>query len=151
MLTHPHDPARRLAAGLLGTLDQQQRGVGAVVAAALVPDPSAEQVPWRGGALYVPALQWRSADAQVLVGHLISWHVFCDVNGLSSEQAQIMTNLRSIQLVGPAGFSRNNAWPDGQTEVLIAQWSRIHGRHAARDVLRPWGLEDSDDYTGRLP
>jgi hypothetical protein len=146
MFSHPNDQARRLAAGLLGTLDQQQDGVGSVVAAAYAPSGDAAQTLWQGGALYVPALKWGKADARLLVGHLISWHVYCNEQGLDQEKNQIRNNLNSIQLLEPAGYNRRSEWPESDTVALVAQWGRIHGTEAARQILRPWGLEDSPKY-----
>jgi hypothetical protein len=147
MLNHPNDQARRLAAGLLGTLDGQNPGIGAVVAAAYMPDPKATEVLWSGGALYVPALNWKKADAQALVGHLISWQVFCEERGLSQQINQIRNNLNSLQLLGPAGFNRRNAWPESETTALVRQWGQLHGQPALMAVLKPWDLQDSAKYS----
>ena len=146
MLSHPSDPARRLAAGLLGTLAQQKEGVGSVVAAAYAPVHDASSTVWQGGALYVPALAWTKTDARVLVGHLISWHVYCNERGLEGEKNQIRNNLNSLQLLEPAGFSARDEWPESSTVALVAQWKRIHGPEAVQDLLRPWGLADSPRY-----
>lgn len=146
MLSHPNGEARRLAAGLLGTLEQQQPGVGAVVAASYAPDPDAKQVLWAGGPLYVPALGWTKADARVLVTHLISWQVFCNERGLTAEINQIRNNMNSLQLLDPAGFSRGQEWPASETTALVRQWARIHGEQAVVELLTPWGLQGSPKY-----
>ncbi len=148
MLHHPSDPVRRLSAGLLGTLSQQQPGIGAVVAAAYAPDPDATVPLWDGGALYVPMLSWSKADARMLVTHLISWHVFCDVKGLNAQKNQIDNNLASIQLLDPAGFNGRSEWPQRETVGLVEQWGRIHGKRAVTEVLAPWGLESDPRYNG---
>jgi len=70
-------------------------------------DRGDDTVPWVGGALYIPSMQWNRARARDVVGELIAWYVYCDVHGLHSERQKITNNLRSVGLLGQAGLGRN--------------------------------------------
>ena len=60
---------RRIAAGYLGALANQGEATAVVeqVVEQLQFDVSADEVPWQGGALFVPSIQWSQDDARSLV------------------------------------------------------------------------------------
>jgi len=145
MFDHADTNTRRTAAAYLGTLATRDSSVAATVADAYAFDPSSTEVMWAGGALYVPNLSWQQKEARVLVGHLVAWHVFCDRNGLSSEQQQVYNNLRSVQLHRPAGLP----WPNQDTPGLLQQWAGVIGTPAVQAMLDAMGEGNNPRY--KLP
>ena len=65
-----------------------------------------KEIPWKGGALFIPGLGWDKSGGIELAGNLVAWHVYCDQNELSSEKNQIHNNLRSISLQNVCGYDR---------------------------------------------
>ena len=55
-------------------------------------------MPWEGGPLFVPALQWKREDARDLAWELLAWMVFAERRDLGNLHSQIQNNLRSLQL-----------------------------------------------------
>lgn len=145
MFSHPENEPRRLAAGYMGTLGQDQR-LHMDIAKLYAYTPGAETVLWEGGALYVPSLTWQKKEAQVLVGHLVSWHLYCDRTGLTAEKQQIYNNLQSINLHRPAGME----WPNQDTNALLVQYGKAAGRPALEKILAEHGVKDEDKYQGLL-
>lgn len=134
MLTHPDDGVRRQAASWMGAqATQKNRGseVADIVVAQLTHNPRVKEVPWKGGALYVPGIQWKKADARALVRTLIQWKLYCERTGKSGERNQVWNNLRSVQLLQAAGFK--NRWPND--EQVLEEWAGIAGQ-ADVDKLR---------------
>ena len=146
MFTHPENEPRRLAAGYLGTLGQAS-GAQMDIAKLYAYTPGAEQVPWQGGALYVPGLTWDKKEAKVLSGYLVSWHLYCDRMGLTQEKQQIYNNLQSINLHRPAGWPD---WPSRDTNALLVQYGQAAGRPALEKVLSEHGVKDDTKYQGLL-
>ncbi len=137
-----NDDLRRQAAAYLGSL-AQSRGAGAVaeaVADAYAFDPDAREVPWSGGALFVPGIQWPKKPATRMVRDLIAWHVWCDVRGKTDNQKQIHNNIRSLSLAGVVGY-RSPGWSDIDTEAWLRVWSNFEGKAAVRKLLRAQGAE----------
>lgn len=145
MFSHPENEPRRLAAGYMGTLGQDQR-THMDIAKLYAYNPGAEEVIWKGGALYVPSLAWQKKEAQVLVGHLVSWHLYCDRTGLTAEKQQIYNNLQSINLHRPAGMD----WPNQDTNALLVQYGKAAGRPALEKILAEHGVKDETKYQGLL-
>jgi hypothetical protein len=146
MFTHSNNDLRRLAAGYLGTLGNRDRGAVAGIVDVYSYVPGLEQVPWSGGALYVPAIRWTKEPARQVVGSLIAWHVHCDRNGLNSEKQQIYNNLRSVGLHRPAGLP----WPSDQTQTLLDQWADVVGRDAVRQLLVAQGAAGQYGYGAKV-
>jgi len=105
--------SRRMAASYIGTQANTQ-GVEKVAGDLLelyAYNGSASKVPWSGGALYVPGIQWPRRAARVLMSNLIQWLRFTEDRGLRNESRQLMNNLRSVGLHRSAGIrlrGRNN-------------------------------------------
>lgn len=137
MLTHDSDGARRIAAGLLATRGATDSGVAEAVVAQLSWQES-EALPWEGGALFVPGLDWHAREARALVEALIGWHVYCDRMGLSAEKQQLTNNLRSVSLLQAAGITPRGASTSREWLVLLG---RAHGPAAIDRVLAPQGME----------
>jgi hypothetical protein len=142
MLAHEDDKVRRLAAGHLAGMDD----AGAVVRLYRF-DPDARTVPWKGGALYVPASGWGRSEARKLTGSLIAWNLFCDRKGLDQEKRQIYNNLRSVGLWRQAGM-RNT--PSQDTVSLLGQWAQVVGVEAVAQMLRDQGVRHDPSYAAAL-
>lgn len=145
MFHHADNNARRMAAGFLGTLGQDD-ALHMEIAKAYAYTPGADKVLWQGGALYVPSLQWQKKEAQVLVGHLVAWHLYCDRMGLVQEKQQIYNNLQSINLHRPAGMD----WPNQDTNALLVQYGNAAGKQALERILAEQGVKDEDKYQSLL-
>ncbi|MFT7521333.1 MAG: hypothetical protein ACI9MC_003484 [Kiritimatiellia bacterium] len=129
MLTSPDNNARRTAAGFIGGL--AQNGGEKAVADALISKLSrpGHQVPWKGGALFVPGINWRGARGQKLITVLTGWMLFCEKQGMNAEKQQIVNNLQSV------GLSRaNGITPYGDGEHMLVEIKKRFGEQAAREA-----------------
>jgi Na+-transporting methylmalonyl-CoA/oxaloacetate decarboxylase gamma subunit len=142
---------RRTAAGYMGTLANAGQGqeVADQVISAVAFDPQANNVPWDGGALFIPNIQWDKENSQALVGNLIRWHVWCDMNDKAQEQQQIHNNIRSVALVRAAGYS-NPGWQNVGTVQWLNSWKAAVGQDGIRKVLEDAGALDAKKYQGLL-
>jgi hypothetical protein len=127
MLTHTEDPVRRQAASWLAA-QAAQKGRGDAVAKITISqlhhNPSVNRVPWKGGALYIPGIQWDKNNAKDLVRTLIQWKLYCERTGKDGEKNQVWNNLRSVQLLQAAGFK--NRWPNDAQ--VLEEWANIGGK-----------------------
>ena len=126
------DQVRNLAAGILARLAADGRGdVPAALFEALRFDSDlrAGQVPWSGGALFLPGLAWDKDTGSALMRELVTWHLWCDQRGLEQEQRQIDRNLNSWNLANALGFDM----PGGQ--VSSSRWLDVYGQVAGRPAL----------------
>jgi len=142
---------RRTGAGYLGTIAQAGQGtdVSDAVIAAVTFDAQASDVPWAGGALFIPNIQWDKANSRALVGNLIRWHVWCDVNGKSAEQNQIHNNIRSVALIRAAGYG-NPGWQDVGTVEWLQSWKEAVGNDGIRELLTDVGALENKKYASLL-
>lgn len=141
---------RRQAAGYLGTLAaQQDDSVPKAVVGAYVFDSSANDVPWKGGPLFVPGLNWDESDARSLAGNLIAWHLWCDRKGRSAEQRQIHNNLRSLALARAAGYE-SPGFREADTVSWLTAWGKARGKEAVRELLAQQGVLDTPKYANVL-
>lgn len=143
MFTHENNEVRRMAAGFLGTIGTQDTKSHMEIAGLYAYTPGAEQVLWEGGALYVPSLEWKKKEAQVLAGHLVSWHLYCDLNGLVDQKNQIYNNLQSINLHRAAGWPD---WPSTDTNGLLIQYGQATSKASLQKVLAEHGVADQPKY-----
>ena len=125
---------RRQAAAYLGTLASQSSGVPEAVVAAYAFDSKATNVPWSDGPLFVPRLSWPQEKARTLVGNLIRWHVWCDINNHADEQQQIHNNLRSLYLAGAAGY-QSPGFRESSTAEWLKIWSAVVGNAEVKKLL----------------
>lgn len=116
------DSARRLAAGLVASLGGEDlENTQLKLLSALAFHPSAETVPWRGGALYVPSVNWGTLQARMLVREFLSWMIWCDRRpGFEGEVQVLQNNLRSVGLIRVAGFQPPNS-------ARVADWVAAYG------------------------
>ena len=125
---------RRQAAAYLGTLASQSTGVPEAIVSAYTFDSKAKEVPWSDGPLFIPRLSWPQDQARLLVGNLIRWHLWCDVNGHAAEQNQIHNNLRSLYLAGAAGY-QSPGFRESSTADWLKVWSAVVGKDEIRKLL----------------
>lgn len=139
-MAHAKDQnARRTAAGYLaGMVGKHGTAIGDAVIDAYRFSAGAKDVPWAGGPLFVPGLSWNKAQARALVGHLVRWHLWADINGQSALQQQIHNNLRSVALVRAGGYS-NPGWNAVSTPKLLSIWGQVIGKVAMRKLLAEQG------------
>ena len=140
---------RRTAAGYLGALANQGQSsaVAELVTSELQFNEAAQAVPWKGGALFLPGIQWGKAEAQQLVGQLIRWYVWCDGRGDAESQQQIYNNLRSIQLFRTVGYKV--AGPNDVNGWLV-NWGNAVGKEKVRAILKEQDLLTNPKYSSAL-
>lgn len=151
MLRAKDQNVRNIAAGYLGAIAQQGEAneVAKIVSKGLTFDTMDENVPWNGGPLFIPAIQWSQKDARELVGHLIRWNVWCDIKGKSKEQKQIHNNIRSLGLARAAGY-QSPGWNEVNCSAWLQAWGALMGRAEIKAILEEQGVANNDDYASVL-
>ncbi len=142
MYTHPEDAVRRQATAFAGTLATQSPGstqVPDLILARLTPPRNLDQVPWEGGALYVPGIQWGKDDGRLLIHTLAAWWLLLESQGRSSELNQVWNNLYNYSLLTGAGYDMNLYADPVQ---LVRAIARVEGTGTAREVLGSVGLQN---------
>ena len=142
----PDNRIRRTAAGYLGAFANQgqSQAVAELVTSELKFNPDAKVVPWQGGALFLPGIQWSKPEAQRLVGQLLRWYVWCDTQRDAESQRQLYNNLRSIQLAGAAGYQ---VAPAGNVTAWLESWGKVVGKEKIQQLLKEQGLLDNRKYS----
>jgi hypothetical protein len=152
VMVHGSDQqVRYQAAAYVGTLASKgDKEVGRRIADAYRFDPKAEKVPWTGGPLYVPGINWNDdkENAKALVRNLVAWHLFCDRHNLASEQRQINNNLQSITLAQVVGYQFGG---DGTTAGWLRLMREPLGKEEIEKMLKEQGEEENEKYKGALP
>lgn len=106
MLGHEQQNVRWQAASYAATVGQTRKGeVAKATHAALRYNPRAQAVPWDGGALYIPGIQWSRSDARAVIGELASWYAWAQRNNDSTAMGQVQNNLQSVSLLRAAGYN----------------------------------------------
>lgn len=150
MATAKEQEVRRQAAAYLGTMAQQgEKKVAPQVVDVYQFEADAKEVPWQGGPLFVPGIQWDKENARALVGNLVRWHLWCDRKGKGAEQKQIHNNIRSLGLAGAAGYQS-----PGFNEIGTVQWLQIWGKAVGKEelqaLLKEQGVLDNAKYAAAL-
>lgn len=141
---------RRTAASYLGTVaGQGRKDVARSVIAALRFRKGAERVPWHDGALFLPALSWSRKDARALVGQLIRWHLWAEIDGNKAAQNNLHNNLRSLGLARVAGY-QSPGWSSASTVQWLTVWRAAVGRDAIEAILVEQGAERDPTYRALL-
>ncbi len=132
---------RRIAAGYLGALAKQGDSTGVVeqVIQQYQFDSAASEVPWQGGALFVPSIIWSKDDARSLVGNLIRWNLWCELKGKSDQQRQIHNNIRSLGLANAAGYQPPQRGESDASAWLVA-WGKGVGKSEIESILEEQNL-----------
>ena len=127
MLTGKDNNIRRTAAGFVGGLAQGggEKAVADAVIAKI--NRPGHQVPWKGGALFIPGIKWQGARGKTLITALTGWMLFCEKHNMTAEKQQIFNNLRSV------GLSRSNGiQPYNDGEHMLVEVRKKFGDDAAR-------------------
>ena len=142
---------RRMAAGYLGAIANQgkQEEVATSVVESLAFDAMAKDVPWSGGALFLPGISWDKSNANKLVGELVRWMLWCDVNNKQEEKKQIHNNLRSLALAKAAGY-KSPGWQETNTNAWLAAWGAVVGRKGIAEILEEQDLGENGKYNAAL-
>lgn len=137
--------ARRMAAGYLAAQGQGKTKRAAMNATvdALRFNRKASAVPWSGGPLYIPSIQWERNDAIELVGELVAWHIYCERQGWQAERQKVANNLASVGLTRRAGFGHMGY----QSEQMLLSYGRVAGYQAAQAILVRTRTESQPKYT----
>ena len=138
---------RRMAAGYLGAIAGQgkREEVATSVVESLAFDAMAKDVPWKGGALFLPAISWQKPEATKLVGELVRWMLWCDVNNKQEEKNQLHNNLRSLALARVAGY-KSQGWQNVDTNAWLLAWGSVVGRKGIEEILKEQDLIASGKY-----
>ena len=151
LLNGKDDNVRRQAAGFLATLAQKdpEGDLQNALAAAYRFDPEAKDVPWAGGALFVPGIPWRKEPARDVARNLIAWHLYCERHGKAAEQKQIHNNIRSIQLARAAGY-QTPGWQEVGTDQWLTIWGQAAGKAELKEMLEIQGVDGDPRYVKLL-
>ena len=151
MINGKDQNVRRIAAGYLGSVAQQggAKDVAAVVKTKLAFDAQAKEVPWNGGPLFVPGIKWSKENATELVGSLIRWNLWCDVNGKSQEQRQIHNNIRSLGLARAAGY-QSPGWNNVDCVSWLQAWGKVVGKAGIEKILTEQNVLGTGKYDSAL-
>jgi hypothetical protein len=135
---------RRQATAYLATLGSQGNdGVAAAVVGVYRYTAGVKDVPWRGGPLYVPGLNWQQKEARGLAKNLIKWLVFCERNELQDESRQIHNNLRSITLAQAAGYQLSGG---GDSRAWFKAWGQAFGRRSLKAIFDEQRVADKEPF-----
>jgi hypothetical protein len=150
MMTSTDTNVRSMAASYLGSIGANGGNtVARTVLAALQFRASASAVPWSGGALFLPAIQWSTKDARSLTDRLLRWMVWAEENSQPDTARQIENNLRSAQLVNAAGYTAP-PWGTTGVDAWLTAWSRVVGKKQITRILLQQKLTGSQRYQGLL-
>lgn len=151
MLSAKDQNIRRIAAGYLGSVAQQGGAaeVAKVAISQLKFDSSATSVPWSDGPLFVPGIQWSKENATDLVGNLIRWNLWCDINGKKQEQRQIHNNIRSLGLAHAAGY-QSPGWNNIDCASWLQAWAAVVGKAGIEKILLEQNVLGNGKYDAVL-
>ncbi len=151
MVTADDVNVRRQAAAYLGTLYNQgkPKEVVKAVVEAVKFDAQAEEVPWDGGALFIPGIRWGKEDARALVGHLVRWHLWSDIHKENQNKQQIHNNIRSLGLARAAGY-QSPGWNNVGTNQWLIAWGKCMGKDEIKKILEEQDVLDKDRYSSVL-
>ena len=144
---------RRQAAAYLGTLasGEDATEIASAIASAYAFDPAATDVPWQGGPLFIPGIDWQQdpAQARQLADQLIRWMLWCDRHGRAEQQRQIHNNLRSLNLARAAGYE-SPGWQAADAVVWLHVWRKVVGEDQLEAMLTQQQVADSPRYRAAL-
>lgn len=129
---------RRLSAAYLATLASQgDKSVAAAVLEAYRFRPGAKKLPWEGGPLFLPGLQWDGKSSHQLIDGLLRWYVWAELRDPDEAATQpIQNNLRSLQLWSAVG-DKSNLWRSAQgVEGWLWAWAGVTGGKHIRALLQ---------------
>lgn len=125
---------RRLSAALLaGFQEEKRKAVFSSVMEELSVDSAAKDVPWAGGALFLPQFSnMNKSEAQELITGLTRWSVWTDRNKTPDAQVKpLENNLRSYSLWTAAGGGQLN-WRNAKGGK---EWLQAYGKLMGADAV----------------
>lgn len=149
MFSSDGQEVRRLSAALLaGFKGDKRKAVFASVMEKLQVNSKAKNVPWAGGALFLPQFSsMNKSEAQELITGLTRWSVWTDLHETPVAQVKpLENNLRSYSLWTAAGGGNLN-WRSakGGKEWLQA-FGKLRGPEAVAALLREQNVPQSSSY-----
>ena len=146
MVTAKDQNVRRQAAAYLATLAAKgEDGVPTAVIKAYEFDAKAKDVPWTGGPLFIPGIQWKKENAQDLVGNLMAWYLWCERNNKKPHHTALHNNLRSLQLAAAVGY-QSPGFRQATTDQWLTIWGDTIGKAEFEKLLKAQGAEDEARY-----
>ena len=127
---------RRRAAAWLATLGTADGTVVDLVQRALTFDPEAEEVPWAGGALFLPGLNFDEEQSEALFDQLMRWHLASRRSGRDEVRRQVEASFWGLNLRG-----RGNATSQSP-DYWLQRWGNVVGIAAFDRAVRDLGLGD---------
>jgi hypothetical protein len=151
MRTSKDQNVRRQAAGYLAALAQRgEKSVARSIVNAYKFDPEAKKLPWDGGPLFIPALNWNSNKdkAKELVSGIIAWYVWTEENVAAAQRRQtqqpIINNLNSIQLGSAAGYQVT--FRNRNVDGWLQTWGQAAGKKEIEKILKAQKVADKPRY-----
>ncbi len=139
---------RRMAASYLGGIAQKSSGkrknVVQVLEDKLAYKQGMDEVPWKGGALFLPGINWKKEDARRIVKQLMTWYLWCNDRGKKAARNQINRNFRNRQFSRAAGV--NLPGNSNSAVALIRAWGEATDRGEVQDILQTLNYEDKGKY-----
>ena len=93
-----------------------------------------KSVPWKG-ALFLPRLQWKRAEARRLSDNLIRWMLWADIHNRHDIHQQIHNNLRGGGFARIVGF-RSPGWRRASVVDWLVIWGKATSVRNIRSILR---------------
>ena len=137
MLTHASTEIRQQSAAYLATMGRSNKSVVPALLKMYDFDPKAQEVIWKGGALYVPSINWDKENGTALFAHLLSWYLFCHKNNLQSEKQQVYNNIRSVQLLYAIGMNRGLGY---EPKEIVRNFTAVIGKSSMEKLLKEQNL-----------
>jgi hypothetical protein len=142
--------ARRYAASYLGGLAAKPNNrVAARFLTALRFRNYAKHAPWHGGALFIPSITWKRAQARKLADRLVRWHLWAEMRGDNNIKTQVHNNLRQWQLARAAGYQMPN-WRQRSSSDWLRIWGKVMGKRHLRSLLWQQGAMARPQYRAVL-
>ena len=143
MLTHADMKIRRQSASYLATMGRSNKGTIPALLKAYDFTPSAREILWKGGPLYVPSISWDKENGTALFAHLVSWYLFCDKKNLQQEKQQLYNNMRSVTLLGAIGMPR---YIRNDTSEILKAFVKVVGSRQLQIMLEEQGMKKKYEY-----
>lgn len=134
MLTSNNQQTRQTAASMLGT--KKASTVATLVARSLRFNKSAKQVPWQGGALYMPGIAWTKKDAKAVTSHLLRWMIWAEKKNNNQAMRVAANNLMNASLAKAAGYKSVSGQLGYSTVFWIGLWTKVYGAKEANRVMK---------------
>ncbi len=149
MFTSRNQEVRRISAGLLaGFTEDKRKVVFASVMEKLQVSGQAKEVPWVGGALFLPQFSnMNKSEATELITGLTRWSVWTDLHKTPAEQVTpIENNLRSYNL-WEAAEGGSLDWRNASGgQAWLRVFGSLKGAAAASALLKEQNVPKDSDY-----